>query len=125
MTKTASLASGVSPAYLVGVGGVLGAVARHLVYVGLKDGDDVPRATLAVNVVGSFALGALTAAGVGESAALLLGTGACGAFTTFSSFSVETVQLWDAGNRRAAAANAVLNLTCSLAAVALGWLVAA
>ena len=112
------------PAYLVGVGGVFGAVARHLVYVALRDGGDVPRATLAVNAAGSFALGTLTAAGVGESTTLLLGTGACGAFTTFSSFSVETVQLWDAGNRRAAAANAALNLVCSLAAAALGWVVA-
>jgi len=124
MTGPASLAGGGNPAYLVGVGGVVGAVARHLVYLALKDGGDVPRATLVVNAVGSFALGALTAAGAGRSAALLLGTGACGAFTTFSSFSVETVQLWDAGNRRAAAANAGLNLACSLAAVALGWVVA-
>ncbi|WP_135819648.1 fluoride efflux transporter CrcB [Halostella litorea] len=113
-----------NPAYLVGVGGVLGAVARHLVYVALRGDDPVPRATLAVNAVGSFALGALTAAGADGSAALLLGTGACGAFTTFSSFSVETVQLWDTGDRRAAAANAALNLACSLAAVAAGWLVA-
>jgi CrcB protein len=111
----------VNPAYLVGVGGVLGALARHLVYVALKRGADVPRGTLAVNAFGSFVLGAVTAAGVGESTLLFLGTGACGAFTTFSSFSVETVELWDGGKRRAAVVNAALNLVCSLAAVGVGW----
>ncbi|WP_205596897.1 MULTISPECIES: fluoride efflux transporter CrcB [Halostella] len=109
-----------NPAYLVGVGGVLGALARHLVYAAVSRGADVPRGTLAVNVAGSLALGALTAAGASESALLFLGTGACGAFTTFSSFSVETVQLWDRGKRRTAAANAALNLALSLAAVLVG-----
>ena len=109
-----------NPAYLVGVGGVLGALTRHLVYAVVARGADVPRGTLGVNVAGSLALGALTASTASESALLFLGTGACGAFTTFSSFSVETVQLWDRGKRRTAAANAALNLCLSLAAVLVG-----
>lgn len=109
-----------NPAYLVGLGGVLGALTRHLVYGVVARGADVPRGTLAVNVAGSLALGALTASTASESTLLFLGTGACGAFTTFSSFSVETVQLWDRGKRRTAAANAALNLTLSLAAVFAG-----
>ena len=109
-----------NPAYLVGIGGVLGALTRHLVYAVVARGADVPRGTLAVNATGSLALGALTASTASASALLFLGTGACGAFTTFSSFSVETVQLWDREKRRTAAANAALNLTLSLAAVFAG-----
>ncbi|WP_267639186.1 fluoride efflux transporter CrcB [Haloarchaeobius amylolyticus] len=115
----------VAPAYLVGVGGAFGAVLRHWVYTRLKrEGDPVPRATLTVNVLGSFVLGLVTFAGAGGDVALFVGTGACGAFTTFSSFGFETVDRWDSGQRRAATSNAVGTLVLSLAAVAVGWLVA-
>lgn len=106
---------------LVGTGGVLGALARYAV------GTRLPgrvRATLAVNVLGSFALGA-SVAGLADGAALLtlFGTGFCGAFTTFSSFAVETVQLYESGARREAVGNAAVNLVGALLAVGLGgWL---
>jgi CrcB protein len=85
-------------AHLVGVGGALGAVLRHLV-VEAVDADRLPFGTFTVNVVGSFALALVTVAGRGDEVALFVGTGACGAFTTFSSFSVETVRLWETGRR--------------------------
>jgi CrcB protein len=111
-------------ALLVGVGGVLGALARHAVG-GLLPGG--ARDTLAVNVLGSLALGALVS-GLAENAALLtvFGTGFCGAFTTFSSFAVETVDRYERGERRAAVAFAAANLLGALAAVAVGgWLAVA
>ena len=111
----------VSPTLLVGAGGVLGALARHL----LGERIDTRTAdTLAVNVLGSFVLGLLVAVPVGDSLLLLFGTGFCGAFTTFSTFAFETVRLYETGERRRAVATAALNLVGALAAVALGTVVA-
>ena len=81
------------PAHLVGTGGAIGAVARYTVGQ-LFTSDRVPFSTLSVNVVGSFALGLVVFAGLNSDAALLVGTGACGSFTTYSSFSVQSVRLW-------------------------------
>jgi len=111
----------VSPVLLVGAGGVLGALSRHL--LGERIGGEI-RDTLAVNVLGSFLLGALVSVPVDESLLLLFGTGFCGAFTTFSSFAFETVRLFETGERRRAVLNATVNLVGALAAVGLGWFVA-
>ncbi|MFC7141391.1 fluoride efflux transporter CrcB [Halosimplex aquaticum] len=107
----------VNPLVLVGVGGVAGALARHLLgeRIDARTGD-----TLAVNLLGSFALGAVLAAPASDSLALAVGTGFCGAFTTFSTFAFETVQLCERGERYRAAANALVNLVGALAAVWLG-----
>lgn len=111
-------------AHLVGVGGAIGATLRYAVYERLSD-ERYPWATLVVNVVGSFALGAATFAGASESAIQFLGIGICGSFTTFSSFSVETVQLYERGDRKLAVANAAGNLALSLAAIGLAWVLVA
>jgi CrcB protein len=109
---------------LVGAGGVLGALARFGVGSMIADGR---RSTLAVNLFGSFALGALTATLAADASLLtVFGTGFCGAFTTFSSFAVETVELYEAGAQREAIVNAATNLVGALLAVGLGgWLAAA
>ncbi len=109
---------------LVGTGGLLGALSRFAVGSLVADGR---RATLAVNLLGSLALGALTARLAADATLLaLLGTGFCGAFTTFSSFAVETVELYETGARRAAIGNATVNLVGALVAVGLGgWLATA
>ncbi|MFC3959577.1 fluoride efflux transporter CrcB [Halovivax cerinus] len=107
-----------APAHLVGTGAAVGALLRHWIYTEIP-GDEFPWPTLAVNVLGSFALGLLAFGGVDAAATQLLGVGLCGAFTTFSTFSVETVGLWERGERRAATANAVGNLVCSLAGMGL------
>ena len=106
-----------NPFVLVGLGGVAGALARHLLgeRIDARTGD-----TLAVNVLGSLALGALLAAPVGESVLLLAGTGFCGAFTTFSTFAFETVRLAETGDPWRALANAVANLAGAAVAVFLG-----
>ena len=80
------------------VGGGLGAVARFDVGRALPVPDaGFPWATFAINVAGSALLGVLVALGKGRPTLLLfLGTGVCGGFTTFSTFSVETVRLLEA-----------------------------
>ncbi|MFB6124754.1 MAG: fluoride efflux transporter CrcB [Halanaeroarchaeum sp.] len=108
------------PAQLVGAGGVLGALARHFVSERIET-DGFPLGTYAVNVLGSFVLGLLTFGGVHSDLALFLGTGACGSFTTFSSFSFETVRLWETGERYRATVNALGTLASAGAAIALAW----
>jgi CrcB protein len=86
---------------LVAVGGFLGAVSRY--GVGLAVGALAPAAagTLAVNVLGSFALGALVVVAPRPRTQLLVGTGFLSSFTTYSTFAVETAGMsptWAAAN---------------------------
>ncbi|WP_277553780.1 fluoride efflux transporter CrcB [Halobaculum limi] len=118
----AALATISDPA-VVAVGGAVGAVARHLLGSAV-DREEFPLGTLTVNVLGSFLLGYLTFLPVGGDLALLVGTGACGAFTTFSSFSVATVQLWERGDRVRAAAFVLANTVLAGAAVGVAALLA-
>lgn len=117
----AAVAFDPEPAHVVGTGGAIGAALRHWVYSRVS-GEGFPTATLAVNAVGSFVLGLAAFAEAGTSTMRLVGIGACGSFTTFSSFSVETVGLWERGDRRLAVANAAANLLVSLASIGLAWL---
>lgn len=112
-------------ALLVGVGGALGAVSRYLVGTVVQPADTpVPVATLTVNVLGSFVLGLVTVLGAGEGVALIVGTGACGAFTTFSSFSVDTVRLQEDDRPVLAGAYALANVALATGAVAAATLLA-
>ena len=76
-----------------------------------------PWPVLVVNVVGSLVAGAA----FHSDAALVVVTGFCGGLTTFSTFSVETIQLVAERRTRAAAASVALNLALGLAAAAGGW----
>lgn len=86
------------PAHLLGAGGAIGAVLRYLVGQRLVH-QRFPLATLVINVVGSFVLGLVTFAAASNEVVLFIGTGVCGSFTTYSSFSFETVRLWETGDR--------------------------
>ena len=108
----------VNPTYLVGIGGAIGAVCRYLVGEAVPE-SVVPLGTLSVNVLGSFVLAFVTFVGAGDDVLLLVGTGACGSFTTFSSFSVATVELWEEGNRELSVAYAAANLLGALLAIGL------
>jgi len=115
------------PTLLVGAGASVGAVLRFATgrYVGNVAGDrPFPYGTFVVNVVGSFVLALLTFLGAGEDVLFLVGTGACGSYTTFSSFSVDTVRLWETGDRALAAWYAVGNLLGALVAIGAAALVA-
>lgn len=102
---------------LVSLGGAFGASARYAAGQALRTDARLPLSTLFVNVVGSFVLG-LFAFGAPDSVFALVGVGACGAFTTFSSFSYETVEaLRD--DPTAGVANAASNLVLSVAGVGL------
>jgi fluoride exporter len=78
-------------------------------------------ATLAVNVIGSFALGVLLGAEVSAAALTVLGTGGCGALTTFSTFALDAVN----GRPRHTATVVAVSLAAGLAAAALGYTIAA
>ncbi|QWC85954.1 CrcB family protein [Nocardioidaceae bacterium] len=83
-------------ALLVMLGGAVGAAGRYLCdrFVSSRAPRDLPAGTLAVNLLGSLALGLLTGLLVTTgSAYAVLGTGVCGAFTTWSTLAVETVEL--------------------------------
>jgi len=110
----------IEPAHLVGTGGAIGALARYYV-ASLVEIEGFPLGTLTVNVVGSFVLGLVTFAGLGSDLLLFVGTGACGSFTTFSSFSVDTVRLWETGERLQAGVNAAVNLLGALLAIGLAY----
>lgn len=113
---------------VVFIGGVLGAPARYLVDSFVKDraGTAMPWGTLAVNVIGSAVLGLLM--GIASRGALshtvqsLIGTGFCGALTTFSTFSTDTYQLLADGSTGKGLTNIGMNLVLGLTAVSLCYL---
>jgi len=82
---------------LVALGGAAGSVLRYVVsLLGVAlFGGGFPWGTLAVNVLGSAAIGALAALGIEGGARSLLVPGFLGGFTTFSAFSLETTFLWE------------------------------
>jgi CrcB protein len=110
----------------VALAGAAGAVARSLVdgAVQRQLGAPVPIGTLVVNVAGSFILGLLTGAALyhqpDPAIRTVLGTGFCGALTTWSTLSWETVRLVEEGTPRAAVIAMVGGLTTSLVAGAAG-----
>ena len=111
---------------LVGIGGFFGAAGRFLLsgWIGARV-VQFPAGTLTVNVIGSLPVGFLAGAAAGRlldsgAARLLVMAGFLGAFTTFSAFSYESVQLWQAGRWPALLANVGLNVAGCLLATAAG-----
>ena len=112
---------------LVLLGGAVGAPLRYLTDLVVRSRVDtaLPWGTWCVNVAGSFVLG-LAAAAVSVHDApgwvlTLVGTGFCGALTTFSTFGYETVRLLEEGSWRGAALNVLLGVGAGLPACAAGW----
>ncbi len=114
-------------ALLVVLGAMVGAPARYLIdlHVQSRHRSVFPWGTFTINIAGSFVLGVVAAAvsskGAPEWLYVLVGTGLCGAMTTFSTFGFETVRLVEDGEWSAAIANAAGSLVVGLGAVALGW----
>jgi CrcB protein len=114
----------------LGAGG-LAAVVRFGVSVGLaraSKAEAFPWTVLVVNVVGSglggAVLGLTQGAGVTAELQLVILTGVCGGLTTFSTFSVETIQLITQGRWRSAVLSVGLNLLVGLCACVLGYALA-
>jgi CrcB protein len=118
---------------LIGVAfaGALGAVTRYVVDVLITDRSrtNMPVGTLFINVSGSLLLGILTGLalyhGLASTPRVVLGTGFCGGFTTFSTFTWETIALAAAGQRRTAAVNIIASVALPAAAAAIGLAITA
>lgn len=82
----------------------------------------LPLGTLAVNVSGAFLLGFLAGTSLDGDGRLILGAGAIGAYTTFSTWMVETQRVGEAGKGRLAVVNVLLSIALGLVAVYLGRL---
>jgi fluoride exporter len=112
---------------LVFLGGVIGAPARYTLdrVVQGRTGGAFPWGTLTVNLVGSVILGALLGAGAPHGLQVLLGTGVCGALTTFSTLGYETVRLLEDGSPFKAGLNAAGSLVLGVLAAAGSYALAA
>ena len=106
----------------VGILGGCGALARFGLTLLVADRlhPHLPLGTMAVNVSGAFLLGLLAGAAVEGDARLLLGAGAIGSYTTFSTWMLETQRIDEAGKRQVAVVNVVLSIGFGLGAAALG-----
>jgi CrcB protein len=106
--------------------GALGAPARYLLDLAVQDrtGGGYPGGTVVINISGSLLLGLLTGLalhhGLSQTAKVVLGTGFCGAYTTFSTFSLETVRLIEEGALPEAIRNSLGTVAFGTAAAAAG-----
>ncbi len=112
---------------VIAIGGALGAVSRYGISLLARRlfGEFFPIGTLSVNVIGSFIIGFcsiyfLNRMPTNSSVIVFVMVGFLGALTTFSSFSLETLQLFNSHHFAYAALNVILNLSLCLGGVGLG-----
>ena len=110
---------------VVAIGAAVGAPVRYVTDRVVQSRHDTmfPWGTLTVNVVASLILGVVIGAdphGRGT-VAMLVGTGFCGALSTYSTFSYETLRLAQEGAAFYASLNVAVSVAAGLAAAALGW----
>ena len=133
-TAVATASSNWTGAILYGyiaTGSVAGGVARYLISVLIQSGPGFPWATLFVNVTGSFIIGFYSTLS-GPDGRLFASTkqrqfvmtGFCGGYTTFSTFSLETFKLLQAGMVQTAYINIAVSIVTWLVAVWLGYVLA-
>jgi fluoride exporter len=114
------------------VGGAIGAMARFLVDGRIKRATTgpFPWGTFVINVTGSLVLGVVVGLaqyhGLGGVSVAAIGTGFCGGFTTFSTYSYESIRLLERGSVGAAAANTIGSVVVGLlvAGAAIGFVAA-
>ena len=118
----------------IGIGGALGSIGRAWLALAVAriTGPQFPWGTILINIVGSFVIGffgTLTASGsrfsVPPDARAFVMVGICGGFTTFSSFSLQTLELARDGRLGQALGNIGLSVILCLSAVAVGHYAAA
>ncbi|MCQ8278272.1 fluoride efflux transporter CrcB [Acetobacteraceae bacterium KSS8] len=118
---------------LIALGGALGTIARYLVSVATRPiSQHIPWGTIGINVSGSFVIGlfgTLTLANgrfpVSENTRLFVMIGLCGGYTTFSSFSLQTLDLLRSGAMLRASVNVLGSVILCILAVGLGHAIAA
>lgn len=114
---------------MVGIGGFFGSVLRYLIsLIPLGEQNSFPYKTLITNVIGAFLIGTIVAltlknVNINEKYILLLKTGFCGGFTTFSTFSQETVSLFQNGKTFLAILYIVLSVVLCIFAVLLAQII--
>ncbi len=113
----------------VGLGGFFGAVSRYLLsFVPGYYCWEVPLGPMLINLAGAFCIGFIAGVAplglLSEQQQLLLKTGFCGGFTTFSTFSLETLQLLEQGRLAAAGVYSLGSVLICLAGVLAGKLAA-
>lgn len=106
----------------VGIGGFIGSVMRYLIgLIPIKTTSGFPIITLCINVAGAFLIGIISALALKKSMnpniVLLLKTGICGGFTTFSTFALESVTLQKNGNTALSILYIVLSILLGVSAV--------
>ena len=112
----------------IAIGGALGSISRYGIGLAFARIDSFPLGTLAANAIGSLIIG--IAAGFWDfdqrkmPAALFIITGFCGGFTTFSTFSLHTIELIQKNDWLRAGVNIIASVTICLAFTWLGFLMA-
>jgi fluoride exporter len=116
---------------LIGLAGAAGAPLRYVVDVVVSERIDAtfPRGTLVVNISGCLALGIVTGLaiyhGLPKASKEILGLGFVGAYTTFSTFTLETAQLFEEGKAGPALVNVAVSVVVGGLAAAAGLALAA
>lgn len=115
----------------VAIGGAVGCMSRYFVgsFIQLRAGPGFPTGTLVINITGSFILAflmryALQSGSMSPEMRLLLTTGFCGGYTTFSTFSYETAMLMNDGQYARASTYVGLSVGLSLLGTLLGFALA-
>lgn len=114
----------------VGIGGFIGSVCRYLIgLLAVETASGFPIKTFCINIIGAFVLGIVSETAVlnpnfSRNLVLLLQIGLCGGFTTFSTFSSETLKLLTTGRHGTALAYMVASMALGLLAVFAGQMVA-
>jgi CrcB protein len=113
--------------WYVAFGSAVGGVARYLLggWIQQRSGSTFPIQTLLINVTGSFLLGflqhyALETTAISPEVRTMLTIGFCGGYTTFSTFSFETVRMLEDGDWRRAMLYITLSVTLTVGAAVLG-----
>ena len=106
---------------LVAVGSAVGGAARYATYALMARVSGFPWGTLTVNYVGSFVIGWVAGSGPTPATRLLVMTGICGGFTTFSAFSLDAISMMREGQPAKAMVYAGASLIGCLAATWLGF----
>jgi len=115
--------NGVGIWFWVALAGAAGAVLRFAVdgHVLARSGGRLPWGTALVNLSGAFVLGIIAGAAPGHAFTLIVGTGFLGAYTTFSTWMLESLLLGESGRINAAVVNVAGQLVVGLAVAALGF----